>query len=174
MNRLALVALLVLALVAPSRASNYAGKLDLASDPTFEPLVLRELHDGMWLLGMQTQVWHLQRLSDGAEIFHASVFWATRAEGTDTAYGPSLGFTLGPTFRATVGQLAVVADSLASLPPFVAKLGNFTSVDVYGGYRPVTGADDHHWIYGVGGKVQVKFSDLACWVMKSCPGSTGL
>lgn len=174
MKIIALIALLALSIVAPAAADTYVGKLDLTSDTTFEPLVLRELHDGMWLLGMQSQVWHLQNVTSGNEVVHASVFWASRAEGTDTAYGPSVGFTLGPTFRATVGQIAVVADSLAHLPPFVAKLGQFTSVDIYGGYRPVTGPDDHHWIYGVGGKVQIKFSDLQCWVMKSCPGSTGL
>lgn len=153
---------------------HYAGKLDLATDPTFEPMVMRELHDGMWLMGMQTTIWHLERTTDGAELLHVAAFWVTRPEGTYTAYGANVGTNLGPALRATIGQIAAVADGLANLPPWVTKVTNVTSIEGDGGYRPHTSGDDHHWIYGVSGKVTVKFSDLSCWVMKSCPGSTGL
>ncbi len=162
-----LIAALLAALVAvPSFASQYKGILDLgSSDPA--AIAFRELHDGMWLVGAQQQIWHLQNDASGKEVLHFSGYWATRLEGQDTAYGPSLGVNVGEAAAAAISKLEILAPSIqkigVALPPWVLKLSDWTSVEVYGGYRPVIGNDDHHWIYGVGGKVTIPMSMLYSW-----------
>ena len=166
MNKLALLLLLAV----PSHASQYAGKLDIGpagADPA--AIAFRELHDGMWLVGAQQQIWHLQNLKTDKEVFHIAGFWATRLEGQDTAYGPSLGVNIHEAVAAAVGKLEILVPALesagAALPPWVGKLSAWTSLEVYGGYRPVVGADDHHWVYGIGGKVTIPASALYKWAI---------
>lgn len=167
-----LIAALFVALVlvsAPSRAASpYKGVLDIGSmgaDPS--AIAFRELHDGMWLVGAQQQLWHLQNTRTDREVFHIAGYWATRLEGQDTAYGPSLGINVNEAAAAAIGKLEVLVPALeqvgAKLPPWVGKLSAWTSVEVYGGYRPTVGADDHHWVYGIGGKVTIPMSMLYHW-----------
>jgi hypothetical protein len=176
--KLSIIIAALLTLVAPSHASsNYRGVLDLGnSDPA--AIALREFHDGMWLVGAQQQLWHLQNNTTNAEVFHVSGYWASRLEGQDTAYGPSLGINIGEAASAAVNKLEILVPAVQSIstfviPPFVSKLSNWTSVEFYGGYRPITGADDHHWIYGIGGKVTIPLSALYVWAAGS-NGQKGL
>lgn len=160
-----IVSLLAVLAAIPASAA-YQGKLDVGtSDPA--AIAFRELHDGMWLVGAQQQLWHLQNTVTNREVFHVAGFWATRLEGQDTAYGPSLGVNIGEAAGAAINKLEVLAPGIqqigVALPPWVMKLSAWTSLEVYGGYRPVTGADDHHWIYGVGGKVTIPMSMLYAW-----------
>ena len=173
-----IVALLFFAFAVPAFASQYQGKLDLGNtDPA--AIALRELHDGMWLVGAQTQIWHLQNNATGNEVFHVSGFWATRLEGQDTAYGPSLGVNIGPAAAAFIDKIELLVPAVQSvtsfpIPPFISKLSDWTSIELYGGYRPVTGADDHHWIYGVGGKVTIPMSMLYAWATGTQAQGTGV
>lgn len=163
MKLLAIVALLFVSISARAN-SPYVGVLDLGkSDPA--AIALRELNDGMWLVGAQQQVWHLQNKQSGNEVFHVAAFWATRLEGQDTAYGPALGINIGEAAHAALSKIEVIAPILggASCPPWVSKVSSWVSLDVYGGYRPVISYDSHHWIYGVGGKVTIPMSMLYQW-----------
>jgi hypothetical protein len=155
-------------------ASAYAGKLDLGSagaDPS--AIAFRELHDGMWLVGAQQQLWHLQNLETDREVFHISGYWCTRLEGQDTAYGPSIGVNFSEAANAALGKIEVIAPIVAAVPPWVTKITDWTSLEFYGGYRPVVGSDDHHWIYGVGGKVTIPLSALYAWA-RGTNGQKGL
>lgn len=176
MKRLALAALLAL-VAAPSFAgSPYQGVLDIGStNPA--AIAVRELHDGMWLVGAQTQIWHLQNNASGNEVFHVSGFWVTRLEGQDTAYGPSIGINIHEAGIAAINKLEILVPAFqqigANLPPFVGKLGAATSLEILGGYRPTTGADDHHWVYGFGAKVTIPMDMLYSWA-KGVNGQKGL
>lgn len=161
--------ILALFLTMPAMAHGaYQGKLDIGSmgaDPS--AIAFRELHDGMWLVGAQQQLCHLQNTTTDREVFHIAGFWATRLEGQDTAYGPSLGINVNEAVGAAVNKLEILVPALqsvgANIPPFVSKLSAWTSLEVYGGYRPTVGADDHHWVYGIGGKVTIPMSALYQW-----------
>ena len=159
-----LLAVLALAAMAvPSRAT-VAGRLML-TDPTVDVIVFREMNDGMWLGGAQKSIWGLysinHKAADGSaapdiEVMHAAVFWASRPElNSHTAYGPSLGVNIGGLAHSLALQVAGIAELVYACPPWVGKVGNWTSLDVYGGYRPVIGSDEHHWAYGVGGKITI-------------------
>ncbi len=131
----------------------------------------------MWLVGAQQQLWHLQNTKTDREVFHVAGFWATRLEGQDTAYGPSLGVNVKEAVSAAIARLEILVPAVENvgllLPPFVSKLGDWTSVEVYGGYRPVIGADDHHYIYGVGGKVVIPMTALYKWAAGTQPAQGG-
>jgi len=151
-----------------------AGKLDLASD--FDAIVMRDLADGLWLGGAQKTLWKLERISDGAEIIHVAFFWASRAEGQSTAYGPAIGLPVGPSVAAITSMVgdhvALVQEMQTQTPPWVSKIGEWTSLDFYGYYRPDIGEDllGHHFGYGIGGKVKVPLSSLFSWISKSQGG----
>ncbi len=173
-----LAALLAVAAPAARASSPYAGKLDIGkSDPA--AIAFRELHDGMWLVGAQQQLWHLQNTQSNREVLHISGYWATRLEGQDTAYGPSIGMNVGESTLAMASKVGELVPELQPLttfaiPPFVSKLSEWTSIEVYGGYRPVTGADDSHWIYGIGGKVTIPMSMLYAWASGTQSQGTGV
>ncbi len=156
-------------------ATGYEGKLDLGHvNP--EAIVLREFNDGAWLVGAQYQVWHLEasdRWDSGGwplpdrEVFHASFFAAKDFGGRNVAYGPSAGANVGDAARSALDQLEVLVPAVSNIgyvvPPFVSKLASWTSVDIYGGYRPVCDENRHHFIYGVGGKVSIPVDKLYAW-----------
>lgn len=157
------------------------GKLDLNS-ANFEAITIRELHDGMWLVGAQKTIWELDDNISGVEVLHVSGFWCSRLEGNDTAYGPSVGMPLGTIGTALVNGLSTIANvvpgagqltDLWTMPPWLKKVDSLISVDIYGGYRPTTSLDDHHWIYGFGGKVQIPMDQLFGWA-KGSNGQKGL
>lgn len=178
MNRLLIVAILIITSFPARAASPYKGVLDIGqSDPA--AIALRELHDGMWLVGAQQQIWHLQNNSTDREVFHVSGYWASRLEGQDTAYGPSFGVNIGEAAAAFIDKIELLVPAVQSvtsfpIPPFISKLSDWTSIEFYGGYRPVTGADDHHWIYGVGGKVTIPMSALYSWAAGTQAQGTGV
>lgn len=142
----------VLALSQACLADPWIGKLDLFSgvNPLPQPIAIRELHDGNWLAGIQKQIWHLETRK--VQVLHASYYQAWRTAYGDPAYGLSLGTDL-------IGDAKIVLD-LANIevpepPQLFSDIKTFVSVDFYGGYRPVHGADVHAWIYGIGGKVTI-------------------
>ena len=166
-------------LSSPAFASQYVGKLDIGlngADPS--AIAFRELHDGMWLVGAQQQLWHLQNTKTDREVVHVAGFWATRLEGQDTAYGPSIGTNIQEAAAAAISKLEVLVPALsgvgAALPPWVSKLSAWTSIEVYGGYRPTIANDgsEHHWIYGIGGKVTIPLSAIYAWA-KGTPATAG-
>lgn len=146
------VLFLLLFLAVPARAQ-WAGKLDLHEDPS--AIGLRELHDGNWLAGLEHGVAHVEY--NGFRLAHVKFFTAWRAMELDAAYGLSAGVNVG-------GAGAYLATYLPDFFPairtvkFVSMLGNWTSLDFYGGYRPLHGSDTHAWIYGIGGRVRIPLS----------------
>lgn len=167
--------LILLFLASPSFAS-YVGKLDLGQDPS--ALAMRDLQNGVWRVGLQYPVWHLQNTRRDSEVFHVSVFWASRLEGQTKLYGPSLGFNVGQAaslFISNVELLATAGEkSGLSLPPWALKIGDWTSLDIYGGYAPIIGGGDKPWAYGVGGKVRIPFSSLYQWASGTQSQGTGI
>ena len=173
------LALLVLSLIAaiPSRASQYQGKLDLSTtDPS--AIAFRDLQNGVWRVGAQTQIWHLQNNASGNEVFHISGYWATRLEGQETVYGPSVGVNVGQAAAAAINKLEVLVPALnsigANLPPFVSKLSDWTSIELYGGYTPIVSGGDRPWVYGIGGKVTIPMSMLYAWASGTQAQGTGV
>ena len=161
--------------------SALVGKFDIDT-ANFEAISLREFHDGMWLVGAQKQIWELKDDTSGTEAFHVSAFWASRLEGNDTAYGPSIGMPLGTIGTVIVNGLSTIssiAPPLGSLtdaftmPPWLKKIDSWMSVDFYGGYRPTISHDDHHFVYGVGGKIKVPLDQIYSWA-KGSNGQKGL
>lgn len=162
----AVVVALVSVLCAPARASDYAGKLDLTGNP--EAIVLREFNDGMWLVGAQKTAWKLVNIRKDVEVFHVAAFYATRLEGQSPAYGPAVGFNFGPAMAAALSRVEVLVPLIPEkFPPWVSKLGEWTSIDAYAGYRPSVAADQHHIVYGLGGKVKIPLDLLSKWAAGS-------
>lgn len=149
---------ILLFLLATSSHANYQGKLDIgSSDPS--ALGMRDLANGVWRVGLQYPIWHLQNMTSGNQVFHVDGYWAARLEGQNPIYGPAVGVNIGPAVSAAVAKLElllpVISNMGYAIPPFVAKLGDLASVDFYGGYAPVVGGGDKPWAYGVGGKVKI-------------------
>ena len=170
-------------IIVQSARAAYVGKLDLVSNPNFEAIALRDAQDGLWLVGAQKQIWSLQNTTTNKEVFHVSGFWATRLQGQETAYGPSIGIPIGTvaqTIAKAFGAASVMlpeagpaADgSMWAVPDWIKKLGSFMSIDVCGGYRPTVdaGSGDAHWIYGFGGKINVPVDDIYSF-FSSAPAS---
>ena len=162
-----LIAALFVALAAVPSHAAYQGKLDLGQvDPA--AIAFRDLQNGVWRVGAQTQIWHLQNTATGNEVFHVSGYWATRLEGQETVYGPSVGVNVGQAAAAFIDKIELLVPAVQSvttyvIPPFVSKLSDWTSVEVYGGYSPIVGGGDKPWAYGVGGKVVIPLSELYKW-----------
>lgn len=145
--------LLLLLLAVPAHSQTiWKGKLDVF-DGVPSPLGMRELHDGNWLAGFDHQFWHLERNSQ--EVCHVTFFTAWRAMQGDVAYGPSLGVPIGQLGSVLGSAIGLVAPATYHMTPWLQQLGNWVSLDFYGGYRPTHGADVHSWIYGIGGKVKI-------------------
>lgn len=171
-------ALMLLVLSVPALASPYKGVLDLGTmDP--QAIALRDLENGIWRVGSEQQIWHLQNTQSNVEVFHVSGYWATRLEGQEPAYGPSVGFNVSEAMRAALGKLEILAPVVANLenytlPPFVAKLTAWTSLEVYVGYSPNVGGGDHHLMYGVGGRVTIPVAELYQWASGTQSQGTGV
>ena len=158
--KLLLAAMMLAAVAAPSHAA-LIGRLD--TSPNFDTIVFREMNDGMWLVGAQRNLWTLSRAESGSEVMHVALFWATRLERQQPAYGPSLGFNVGQAFYTIVSPVEAVAATVDAAPPWLKKLSNFTSVDFFAGYRPQGSYDTHHIVYGVGGKVTIPLDLAYAW-----------
>lgn len=164
----------------PSLAlAKVAGKLDLAN-PVVDVIVLRELHDGMWLGGAQKTIWKLNSIdrhnadgtpSDDVEVLHVAAFWASRPEvNSNKAYGLSVGLNVGGVAHELALKVAGIAELVYACPPWVGKVGNWTSLDTFVGGRPTVGYDEHHLIYGIGGKVTIPLADLWAFISKAQGG----
>ena len=138
-----------------------SGKLDITSDPS--AIALRDLHDGLWLIGMQKNIFKLVDTKKDREILHLSFFVASRLEGQAVAYGPSLGTNVGSLVSSLAGKISLLQAVSDATPPWLGKIADWTSLDVYGGYRPVITFDEHRWMYGVGGQIRVPFGSVVRW-----------
>lgn len=146
------IILVILFLVGPLHAQTvWKGKLDLGSNPS--AIGLRELHDGNWLAGFEHPIWHLERNS--IPMFNINFFTAWRALQGDPAYGPSFGMNIGQAGSAIGNIIGMTAPALYDKTPWIQQLGNFVSIEIYTGYRPVHSADTHAFMYGIGGKVTI-------------------
>lgn len=161
----------VLALAAPSQAY-YLGVLDLAKDP--EAVVVRDAQEGMWLGGAQKQLWHLERRECNVaacafvEIFHVGFATVYRLEGNQAAYGPAIGLPIGAALSVLASKIQLISAASDVAPPFLKKLGDWVSVDAYALYRPQLSEDaQHHFLYGVGGKIRIPISDVLSWAKGS-------
>lgn len=169
--------LIGLLLLAPAAQARVAGKLDL-SNPAMDLIVFRELHDGMWLGGAQKTIWKLMSIDRGVampdmEVMHVAAFWASRPEvGSHKSYGLSIGLNVGGLAHDLALKIAGLAEVANNCPPWVAKIASWTSLDNYVGYRPVAGYDEHHLIYGIGGKVTVPLDQLWTWI-RGTPATAG-
>ena len=157
--------------VLPSQA-RVAGKLDIYSDP--QAIVLRDLRDGLWLVGMQKNIWKLVNTNavslatrEPIEVLHVSFFVASRLEGQSPVYGPSVGTNVGALGTHLAEKLSLLRAVTDSTPPWLGKIADWVSIDFYGGYRPVIQYDDHHWVYGIGGQLRIPFSQAVRWAQGS-------
>lgn len=153
------------------------GRLDVASDP--QVIGLRDLKDGLWLVGMQKNVWKLVNFKNGDDVLHISFFVASRLEGQYPAYGPSLGTNVGPLAGSLAEKISLLRAVSDATPPWLGKLADWTSFDVFGGYRPRISSDEHHWMWGVGGQVRIPLGGVVDWArgrrdVEGLPNEKGL
>jgi hypothetical protein len=167
---------LLLALVVPARAasvSQYQGKLDLGSSIDAQAIVDRDFTYGLWRGGMAYQAWHLQNNATNAEVFHVSAFWETGMDGKNEIYGARVGVNLTEAALAAVSKIEVLVPAVENigvvLPPFVGKLGSFTSLDLGAAWVP----GNAHVSAIIGGKVTIPLSMLYAWANGS-NGQRGL
>ena len=72
-----------------------------------------------------------------------------------------------------LNDIESVAALMSSAPPWLAKVGTWTSLELFGGYAPQPGVDMGPWSYGMGGKVSISFDQLQAW-MTGTSGQKGL
>ena len=156
-------------------AAPYGGKLDL-SWKGFDAVCFRELNDGGWWIGGSKRLFYVERLSDNLEIIHLGFQYSSHLGGPGTAYGGVVGTNIGGAGSAILGQVQSIAALINDLPMWTKKISDWTSVDFFGGYAPNPGVDQHHWSYGIGGKVVVPFDQLQLWATGAAPnkGQKGL
>ncbi len=170
---LGLVALVCFGATA-SASSPYQGKLDIGN-LTPSAIAFRDLENGVWKVGIQYQVAHLQNNQSGNEVIHLSGYWATRLEGSNKTYGPAIGANIGEAAHAFLKKIEIVAPVLyVASPPWLSKISSWCSVEAYGGYTPNVGGGDKPWMYGVGGKVTVPFDQLYAWAAGTQSQGTGV
>lgn len=139
-------------------------KLGLDASSTAGACVERELHDGQWLAGPCRDVLLLAK--DSKVAFHLGGAVMSNAEHFNTTFQLRMGLNLGPVVKAGLDRIPAL-DSLANLnpPPWVSKLGNATTLDFAGGYRPHHTADVYgNWTYGVAVKVDVPLDAAFGWL----------
>lgn len=169
-----LILLITLCITSAASASPYQGKLDLGN-LTPAAIVFRDLQNGVWKVGAQYQLWHLQNNATGNEVLHLSGWWATRLEGQNKTYGPSVGVNIGEAAHAFLQKVEVVAPVLyVGSPPWLSKASAWVSADFYGGYSPEASGGDSHWVYGFGGKVTIPFDSLYQWASGTQAQGTGV
>lgn len=147
--RMIVIALL---LVASNSWASYSVKLDLIGSGV-EAIGVRDLNGGGWLAGASKQVLSIHR--DGNEKLCLNMFSAWDANGGNPAYGPSLGIPLGRLGDKLNEIIVAIAPGLAQEFGWLHKIGNFASLDVYGGYRVHPTGDSRPWVYGFGGKLKI-------------------
>ena len=163
-----LLAVLML-LASSAAASPFAGKLDLG----ISPICYRELHDGVWMVGGDLNIWDLMYTPWKAEVLHAGLQYSSHLGGPGNAYGINVGTNIQGLGISILSKVESIAALINEAPPWLGKIGTWTSIEVFGGYAPQPGVDLHPWSYGIGGKVKVPFSDLQSW-STGTPGVKGL
>jgi hypothetical protein len=154
-----LLSLVLMFLASSAAASPFAGKLDLG----ISPICYRELHDGVFMVGGALNVWDLMYTPRQAEVLHVGVQYSSHLGGPGTVYGLMLGTDLTAAGMSALQTIESVAALINEAPPWLKKIGTWTSVDIFGGYAPQPGVDLHPWSYGLGGKVKIPFADLQSW-----------
>lgn len=159
MKRL-ILALGLLALPAVQGHATWKGALDL--DPSVQPIMIRELHDGQWLAGVTKEnLWHLdyQGATDSmwnGQRFHAGFFQAWNAEHGNGSFGLVAGLDLPVGLGGAVAKLLSAFGNGDWKP--LQYFDSALSLDGIGGYRPVHTSDvDGNWVYGVGARLKIAF-----------------
>ena len=162
-----ILALLLLVAAVPCRAQ-YAGKLDLA----VAPIVYRDIKDGTWMGGSEINVWDLMK--GQTQIFHVGFQYASHLGGPGNYYGLGGGVNITGAAVGLLNNIESVASLITDAPPWLCKLGSWTSLEMFGGYAPVPGVDMGPWSYGIGGRVSVSFDQLQLWMVGPNPQTKGL
>ena len=136
----------------------------LDASPTIGACLEREIHDGQWLAGPCRDVLLLAK--DHKVAMHMGVAAMSNAERGNTALQVRLGFNLGPIAKYAASKIPVVDQILDwNPPPFLAHLGDATTLDFMGGPRPIHDASVNGiWTYGVGAKVEVPVDVVVGWI----------
>ena len=163
-----IVAALLSAVLAPHAAAQYVGKLDLA----VAPIVYRDINDGTWMGGTEINVWDL--MHGQTQIFHLGLQYASHLGGPGNYYGIGGGVNITGAAVTLLNDIESVAALMSSAPPWLAKVGTWTSLELFGGYAPQPGVDMGPWSYGVGGRVAIQFSQLQTWMVGPNPQTKGL
>lgn len=124
----------------------------------------REIHDGQWLAGPCRDILLLAK--DHKVAMHMGVAAMSNAERGNTALQVRLGFNLGPIAKYAASKIPVVDQILDwNPPPFLAHLGDATTLEFMGGPRPIHDASVNGiWTYGVGAKVEVPVDVVVGWI----------
>ena len=164
--------LLLLVAASPVKASQYQGKLDIASLAP-QTVVDRDFTYGLWRAGAAYQVWHLQNNRTGQEVLTVSGFWETGIDGQNEIYGIRAGAHLGGCLLAAISKVEVLIPAFESigtvLPPWASKADKFVSLDLGAGYRP----GNAHVSALIGGLVTIPLPDVYAWAAGS-NGQRGL
>lgn len=156
--------LLALMLLPSVSFASLVGKLNL--QPSVQPIIARELHDGQWLAGIShPDIWALVYhgagnllYSDGDQVFHAGLFTAWNAEKGNASYGPLAGVNI----PLKIGSLLQsMGDNLGLSTTFkpISFAGSYLSIDGFGGVRPFHTSDViGNWVYGFLFQVKIPFA----------------
>ncbi len=169
MKKIIVALILSFPAVAHAQYRGWHGKLDLGGGP--RPMIARELNDGMWLIGGKQPIWELD--DDGVAIFTFGLFTLTRLELQNPAYGATAGMPVSGIGHEILKGISSLSATDVSAPPFLRKLGDVTSIEGFGGYRPNGAYDQHHDVYGASFEVRVPFTGLQDYA-KGTNGEKGL
>src|SRR5271170_2902900 len=166
MKRVITLAVLLVLCASVAKATTYAGKLDLNAD--VQVIGMYDIGNKDMLAGMEKNVWELDKINNGSsmQLFHVGVFqaWNSHADGAAVS-GITAGVpisTIASEAQALVNMLPyVTANNSLNLPSWATLIGNYTSINVLGGYTFAgTGSDAVKWRYGVGAEVNIPLSQL--------------
>lgn len=128
----------------------------------------RELHDGQWLAGACRDVLLLAK--DSKVAFHLGAAVMSNAEHGNTSFQARAGFNVGPVTQAALDKLADRVPQLDrltgwNLPPWLRRVGDATTLDFMGGYRPNHDSSvNGNWTYGVGVKLDIPLDAAFGWL----------
>lgn len=143
-------------------------KLGLDASASVGACLERELHDGQFLAGPCRDALVLAK--DGKPAFHLGAAVLYNAEHGNATYQARLGFNVGPAAQAALAKTAYYIPALDSIlnwkaPPWLSKIGDATTVDFAGGYRPIHDASvNGNWTYGVMVKADVPLDVVFGWL----------
>jgi hypothetical protein len=126
-------------------------------------VALRDLYNGVWLLGYGHELAYFYR--NGDQIAYIDAWNAFNTGDVKGVFGMSAGVHPVAAFYHTAGAVLGDASSLgAHLPPWAANISQWSSIEFGAGYRffdNPTGKDGtHRFAYIIGGEVNVPIGRL--------------